>query len=66
MSREAHVLVALWVGAVTLENEGESVAWRQQGLSARMMPVSRILTPTELSQNLLLKEYLGENGRNMS
>lgn len=66
MSGEAHVLVALWVGAVTLENEGESVAWRQQGLRARMMPVSRILTPTELSQNLLLKEYLGEHGRNMS
>ena len=59
MSGEAHVLVALWVGAVALENEGESVAWRQQGLGARMMAVSRILAPTELSQNLLLIKNLG-------
>lgn len=58
------MLVALWVGAVTLENEGESVAWREQGLGARMMAVSRILTPTELSQNLLLMENLGEHVRN--
>lgn len=49
VSREAHVLVALWVGAVRLENKGESVAWRQQGLRARMMPVGRILIPTKLS-----------------
>lgn len=63
MSGEAHVLVELWVGAVTLENEGESVAWRQQGLSARMMAIRRILTPTELSQNLLLIENLGNLSR---
>lgn len=60
------MLVALWVGAVTGENEGEIVAWRQQGLSAGMMAVSRILTPTELSQNLLLIENLGEHVRNVS
>lgn len=66
MSGEAHVLVALWVAAVTLENKGESVAWRQQGPSARMMAVSRILTPTELSQNLLAIENLGEHVRNVS
>lgn len=63
MSREAHVLVALRVGAVTLENKGERVAWRQQGLSARMMAVSRILVPTELSQNLLSIENLGKRER---
>lgn len=58
VSREAHVLAALWVGAVRLENEGESVAWRQQGLRARMMPVGRILIPTKLSQNLTIVENL--------
>lgn len=63
MSREAHVLGALWVGAVTRENKGESVAWRQQGPSARMMAVSRILIPTELSQNRLLIENLEEHVR---
>lgn len=66
VSQEAHVLVALWVGAVRLENKGESVAWRQQGLRARMIPVGRILIPTKLSQNLTIEENLQEHVRNIT
>lgn len=53
--------MALWVAAVCLENEGESVAWRQDGLGARVMPFSRVLDSTKLSQDLMLIENLKDH-----
>lgn len=66
VSREAHIFVALWVGGVSLENEGESVARRQEGLGTRMIPISGILTPTKLIQNFTLIEHLKEHVFNIS
>ncbi len=50
--------MALWVAVVCLEYEGESVAWRQYGLVARVMPISRILMATKLPQDLVIIENL--------
>lgn len=61
MSREAHVLVALGVVAVRLEYKGESVAWRQDGVVARVMPISRILKTTKLFQDFSIMENLRDN-----
>lgn len=50
--------MALWVVVVRLECQAESVAWRQDGLIAWMMPIGRVLMPTKLSQDLCVIEYL--------
>lgn len=55
--------MALWVAVICLEKEGESVAWRQYGLSAGVMPSSRILIPTKLSQDLNIIENLKDHIR---
>ncbi len=61
LSRKAHVVVALWLAVVCLENEGESVAWRQYGLVARVISVRRIHVATKLFQDFIIIENLKDH-----
>lgn len=54
--------MALWVAVICLEYEGKAVAWKQNGVVARVILVSRILT-TELSQDFFFAENLKDNAK---
>jgi len=58
LSREAHILVVLWVAVIWLEYKGESVAWRQDGLVAWVIPISRVFIATELPEQLFIIKNL--------
>lgn len=57
--------MALWVAAVSVENEGESVAWRHYGLSAWVMPISRVFIATTFFQDLVIIENLKDHIRDI-
>ena len=65
LSGEAHILVALWVAIICLEDESESVAWRPDGLLAWMMAICRVLTATELPKQLFTIKNLTDHTKGL-